>query len=259
MSNPVRIAVILGAGLGTRLGATGSHIPKGFLQLGARAIVEESISRLVRAGIERIIIVTGHQQRLYEELSDRAGGKVSTVHNPQFATCGTLYSLACARADLREDFLLLESDLIYEQRALSVLLDAGRDAVLLSGPTGAGDEVWVQTDNGRLIAMSKDRTALNEPVAGEFVGISRLSRDFFGALMDLTLPRLQRDPMLDYEVDGLVAAAAVSPLPCTIVDDLLWAEIDDEEHLQRARNETYPAIMLRDGAEPGPPPPTPIG
>jgi 2-aminoethylphosphonate-pyruvate transaminase len=248
MKNPARTAVILAAGRGTRLGQAGRDIPKGFLQLGAKAIVEESILRLERAGVERIIIVTGHQQRLYEQLADSAGSRVRTVHNPVFATCGSLYSLACARADLDDDFLLLESDLIYEQRALSILQDGGSDAVLLSGPTGAGDEIWVETVNGRLAAMSKNRDDLSGEVAGEFVGISRVSHDFFGLLMEDALPRLQADPMLEYEVDGLTPAAALAPLPCTLVKDLLWAEIDDEQHLERARRNVYPAIVLRDGS-----------
>ena len=247
MRDPARTAVILAAGRGTRLGQAGHDIPKGFLQLGAKAIVEESILRLERAGVERIIIVTGHQQRLYEELADRLGNRVRTVHNPIFATCGSLYSLACARADLDDDFLLLESDLIYEQRALSVLQDGGNNAVLLSGPTGAGDEVWVETVNGRLTAMSKNRDDLIGEATGEFVGISRVSHDFFGVLMDHALPRLQADPMLEYEVDGLTPAAALAPLPCTLVENLLWAEIDDEQHLRRARRNVYPAIVLRDG------------
>jgi len=249
----VRTAVILGAGCGTRLGATGSRIPKGFLQLGARAIVEESIERLQRAGVERIIIVTGHQQRRYEELADRMPALVRTIHNPRFATSGSLYSLACARADLRDDFLLLESDLIYEQRALTAVLGSGPDALLLSGPTGAGDEVWVRTRRDRLVAMSKDRDALDGPVTGELVGITRLSRDFFDVLMDLALARLRRNPMLEYEVDGLVPAAAAAPLPCILIEDLLWAEIDTEEHLQRARREVYPAIVMRDGVGSYPP------
>ena len=79
MSAPVRTAVILAAGRGTRLGEAGAEIPKGFIQLGAHAIVEESIVRLRHAGIERIIIVTGHQQQWYEAMVDRLGSFVRTV------------------------------------------------------------------------------------------------------------------------------------------------------------------------------------
>jgi choline kinase len=99
--------------------------------------------------------------------------------------------------------------------------------------------------------MSKDRRALGAEPVGEFVGITRLSRDLFALMMELALPRLADDPMLEYEVDGLVALAAAAPLPCTRIDDLLWAEIDDAGQLLRARTVTYPAIVRRDGPDPG--------
>ena len=54
----VQTAVILAAGMGTRLGKQGEFQPKGFLRLGEKSIIEESVARLQRAGIERIIIVT---------------------------------------------------------------------------------------------------------------------------------------------------------------------------------------------------------
>jgi len=56
-----------------------------------------------------------------------------------------MYSLYCARQLIDEAFLLLESDLIYEPRALHALLAVpDEDTVLLSGPTAAGDEVVLE-------------------------------------------------------------------------------------------------------------------
>ena len=71
-----------------------------------------------------------------------------------------------------EAFLLLESDLFYEERALdAVLACPDADVLLTSGPTGATDEVWVEASaDGRLVAMSKDDKDL-EHVTGELVGI----------------------------------------------------------------------------------------
>jgi 2-aminoethylphosphonate-pyruvate transaminase len=250
MAGRVKTAVILAAGMGTRLGETGKLMPKGFLQLDGRPIVEESIMRLEAAGIERVVIVTGYMRDRYEALADSYPGFVHTVHNPVFAKSGSLYSLACARADLTEDFLLLESDLIYEQRALESLQASGRGGLLISGPTGAGDEVWVASNGDLLCDMSKDRSCLDGQVAGELVGITRVSVNFFSVLMKYSLRSLHKDPMLEYEVDGLVPAARKHPLRCVLVSDLLWAEIDDESQLAEAQARIYPAIREKDG-EPG--------
>ena len=60
MSRALTCACILAAGSGLRLGEGGQGQPKAFIRLGARPIIEESIERLRRSGIERIVIVTGY-------------------------------------------------------------------------------------------------------------------------------------------------------------------------------------------------------
>src|SRR5262249_11163617 len=93
----VRTAVILGAGMGVRLAELGRAAPKGFLRLGARPIIAESLARLVATGIERVVIVTGHLGEFYENLARGSRGLVVTVENPRFHESGSLYSLCCAR------------------------------------------------------------------------------------------------------------------------------------------------------------------
>lgn len=243
----IRQAVILAAGLGLRLQEIGRAVPKGFLRLGERPIVEESLDRLAAAGIERVVIVTGHLRDFYEDLRLARRELVTTVHNPRFAESGSLFSLHQARALVPGDFLLVESDLIYEPRALRAALDFPTpDVVLLSGPTGAGDEVWVETRDGNLADMSKDRARLGPAIAGELVGISKISSELFAQLLAAG-ERLFRETLrVDYETEGLVQAARARPVPCHVVPDLLWAEIDDPVALERARREVYPRIVARE-------------
>ena len=117
-----RHAIILAAGMGTRLRPIGHHGPKGALVLHQRSIVEDSVQRLLHAGIERITLVTGYQADFYRSLADSMPAAINCVHNPEYADSGSMYSLYLAREQVDGDFLLLESDLIYEQRALSVVL-----------------------------------------------------------------------------------------------------------------------------------------
>jgi choline kinase len=244
----VSSAVILAAGMGTRLRGELEDRPKGFLEFGDRPIISESIERLAGAGIDDIIIVTGHCGAHYEKLAAESDGLVRTVHNDRYADSGSMYSLYCARDLIDADFLLLESDLIYEPRALAALLTHAADnAVLLSGPTHAGDEVYVETRDGQLIAMSKERTTLGE-VAGELVGISKVSADLFDVMKRISAAAFASSLHFDYETDCLVAAAAERAIVCPVVKDLVWGEIDDPTHLQRARNTVYPEILRRAGA-----------
>ena len=238
----IQTAAILAAGMGTRLESGLKDRPKGFLTLGARPIVEESVLRLQRAGIHSIVIVTGYRSEYYDQLAARYPGVIKTVRNQRFADSGSLYSLYQARAELTGPFLLLESDLIYEPRALAVLLEGPASACLLSGPTGAGDEVYVETRDGQLVSMSKKPNALGATPTGELVGISRISPDLLAVMLSFGETTFRSTLRVDYETDGLVAAARTQPVWCPLVADLLWAEIDDARHLERARSEVYPRL-----------------
>jgi len=239
--------VILAAGMGVRLESLGQRMPKGFLSLGNGPIVGESLERLLGAGIERIVIATGHQAERYEELARAHPGRVETAHNPRYADSGSLYSLWCARGALDEDVLLLESDLIYERRALVTLLEHPEpDVLLVSAPTGAHDAVWVEAPGGHLADMSKDRTRLGPEIAGELVGISKVSRAFLRAMLAFGERRFAETLKVDYELQGLVQAARVRPMRVHLAPGLVWGEIDDLAHLERARTTVYPELCRRD-------------
>jgi 2-aminoethylphosphonate-pyruvate transaminase len=168
--------------------------------------------------------------------------------NPRYADSGSMYSLYCAREAIEEGFLLLESDLIYEPRALTELLQhPAEDAILLSGPTGAGDEVYVSTHDGYLAGMSKNPDALGSDaeIAGELVGISKISGPLFRIMVRIAERAFAESLHYDYETDCLVAAGAERPVACPLVSDLVWAEIDDPSHLKRARDSVYPEIRRR--------------
>ncbi len=245
MTAAVAQAVILAAGMGTRLRGELQDRPKGFLALGDKPIVEESIDRLFAAGVNEVVIVTGHCADFYEELA-AGDGRVRTLHNWRYRDSGSMYSLFCAREAVAGDYLLLESDLIYEPRALETLLaQPSPDAILLSGPTGAGDEVYVSAPQGRLADMSKNAKALQQPPAGELVGISRISEALSAEMMAIAAEAFRESFFFDYETDCLVAAAQQRDIACPVVADLVWSEIDDPAHLARARAEIYPEILRR--------------
>lgn len=241
-------AVILAAGRGLRMKEAGLERPKGFIETGSLPIVEESVIRLSAAGIRRIVIVTGFLPGFYGELAERYPGLITLVHNPRFAESGSMYSLSLAGERIEAGFLLLESDLVYERRSLTEILgDPARDAILVSEPTGSGDEVHVEAgDDGLLRAMSKDRSRLGSNVVGELVGISKLSHACLCAMLRHAGEVFRTTLHLDYE-DALVAAAAAVPIHCHLAAGLAWSEIDDAGHLSRAREKIYPGIVAHDG------------
>ena len=99
-------------------------------------MISRSLESLKNEGIDRAVIVTGFQESLYHEhLQPQADiPEIKFVHSKQFEETGSMHSLFVAQNYLQEDFLLLESDLLYESRALPSVIDfEGPDVILASG------------------------------------------------------------------------------------------------------------------------------
>ena len=178
-------AVILAAGSGSRI-REHHTLPKGFLTLGNEPIIIESINKLKQHGIADILVVTGYRSDDYKSLLKNIP-QVSTLKNPHATSRGSLYSLYCAKDWIYEDCLILESDLLYDARAIEIICKAEQPTVVLvSGTTHSGDEVYVETNANLLINMSKQIDTLNkEHILGEFVGINKISLTDYRKLVAL--------------------------------------------------------------------------
>ena len=247
LGSPIRMAVILAAGMGLRLKERGKLMPKSCLCLGEKSIIEESILRLLGAGIQRIVIVTGHLAEHFEAMKARYGESVELIYNPHFADSGSMFSLYCARHCVDESFLLLEADLVYERRALTTCLEHPSDNVLLlAGFSNTSDEYFVETRNDQLMEISRNRERLGAEVRGEMVGICKISLSLFSLMLETAEERFRTTRHLGYEMDWLVSAARDVPITCPVVEDLVWCEIDDETQLAHARDRIYPVVSELD-------------
>lgn len=232
MSQVITKAVILAAGMGLRLKEMGEDMPKGFIRLGDSPIIEHSLKTLIACGIREIMIVTGHHGKRYEELAE-AYPEISTVENAEFATTGTMCSLGCARDFVDADFILLESDLVYDPAAITAILNAPHnDCLLLSGTTNAGDEVYVEAVENRVTELSKNRDQVKDSV-GEYVGIAKISKQLYDRLIQAA--SLDPNPKVSYDMDCLIKVASEHPIYFLRMDGLDWAEIDDLSQLKRAQ------------------------
>ena len=241
----IRQAVIMAGGLGSRLKEKTVSMPKGFIPLGGVPIVEQSVNKLIRAGVEEIIIGTGHGASWYEGLGARYSC-IRLAHNPDYRSTGSMGTLACCAPYIRGAFLLLESELVYDAIGLQVLInDTHANILLASGATASGDEVYLEADEqGFLKGHSKTRSALGA-IAGELVGITRLQKETLDRMREVMQVHRADDPKMDYETamtEVSTAASAPHKIFIRTIEPYLWREIDDASHLAMAEA-LYPRIQ----------------
>ena len=245
MRPSVTTAVILAAGLGSRLKDRTREKPKAFLEINGKSLIVRSIENLLSRGIQKIIIGTGYMNQYFDSLRD-VFPQVITMRNSEFASTGSMYTLFVLREVIDKPFLLLEGDLLYEPAALDNLLqDSVADIILGSDATHSGDEVYIQCSvDGFLQVMNKNKNALAH-VDAELIGISKLSLEGYHHMVAYAEEKyLQGIKDIHYE-DAFVGIAATRNITIKIVKDLAWCEIDDEQHLNRALSVVYPKILER--------------
>ncbi len=245
----IRQAVIMAGGLGSRLKGRTEAMPKGFIELGGEAIVRASIRKLVAAGVEEIIIGTGHCSEWYEKLADEMH-IITCVRNDEYAETGSMGTLLRCAEKVKSDFLLLESDLIYDSAGLFALINEQRPNVLLaSGATASGDEVYLEADaDGNLVRHSKKKNDLSG-IYGELVGISKLTKNTLGAMVAYCTAHITDEPRMEYETAMSAVSAASEPgdkIGILKQNDYAWREIDDESHLAMAAEKVFPVILQRE-------------
>ena len=242
MAKRIDTAVILAAGSGIRLRPHTYNIPKGFVEIEGQTLIERSLTILQDHGIKNIIIGCGHLSQMYEDIQEKYG--FSVYKNTAYTKSGSLYTLVLAEELIESDFLVLESDIMYEPRSIAALVEAEEENLILaSGETRSNDEVYIEADsNMKFVTLNKDINQVGK-VTGELVGISKVSKSALTALCDL----VRNDEQYihwDYE-RGFCQILEENPFFVKKIDDLVWCEIDDENHLKRAKELIYPKMVKK--------------
>jgi len=234
-------AVFLAAGLGSRLKGLSKGKPKGFLEIEGHSLIEFSVNKLLESGIKQFFFGTGYLSEAYEAFAEKYNAQC--IKNEIFADTGSMYTLYNMQNYIKNDFLLLEADLLYDKSGLITLInDQHSDVILASGKTHSGDEVFIEADSqNHLINMSKNASILKS-ISGELVGISKVSLPTYNKMCVFANTQFKHNPKLDYEY-VFVELAKTQELFVKKVEDYIWCEIDDENHYQRALEKVFPFIQ----------------
>lgn len=230
----VKTAVIMAAGLGTRFGKYTELIPKGFVEYKSKSMVLRSIDTLIECGIERIIIGTGWHKESYEALMDKYP-QIECVYSPRYAETNSMYTLYnCREAIGCDDFILLESDIIFEKKAITSLIESSFDSAMLITPVFKfQDQYYVQmNDKCELIDCSTDKEKIHP--SGELVGAHKISNRFYKIMIEEYEKIVTEKPKLGYEFQLLDVSQRIIPMNVLRIENLQWYEIDDEQDLSFA-------------------------
>jgi len=132
----VTTALLLAAGIGSRLYPLTQNEPKCLTMINGMSILERLIYNLNQHGFKRLVVITGHlENHIRDFLGNQVGDiTIDYIFSPVYKTTNNIYSLWMAREVINEPFLLLESDLVFDESLLDTMLYPGRIAVAKMQP-----------------------------------------------------------------------------------------------------------------------------
>ncbi len=141
----VNTALLLAAGTGSRLYPLTHNAPKCLTIVNGMSILERMLINLNQHGFKRLVVVTGHlENHIKDFLGNQAGDiKIEYIFSPLYKTTNNIYSLWMARKAIREPFLLLESDLVFDESLLGDMLYPDRLAAAKMQPWMNGTSVTI--------------------------------------------------------------------------------------------------------------------
>ena len=127
-------AIILAAGMGKRLKDLTRNNTKCMIEVNGETLIERMLRQIDRLRLSKIVVVVGYEgQKLIDYVrSLNVQTPISFIENPIYDKTNNIYSLALAKEWLvKEDSLLFESDLIFEDAVLDALINDPRETLAL--------------------------------------------------------------------------------------------------------------------------------
>jgi choline kinase len=241
-------AIILAAGYGRRLG---QKAPKCLLQVGGRSLLERHLRLLRHAGVDDVVIAVGYEPVQIAAEIDRLAWtpRPRYLLNERFELGSVLTAQICAPALLEGgDVLLMDADVLYDQRMLALLTaDAHADRLLQDRGFVPGDEpVKLCTRNGRPVELHK-RVAegLEYDAVGESVGFFRFSEGTARRFVDIVQNYVDTDRADQPHEEAVRDLLLERPAAFHTADatGLPWLEIDFPADVARARDQILPQLQ----------------
>lgn len=128
-------AVILAAGMGKRLKELTKNNTKCMVEVNGEKLIDRVLRQLDKQNLSKIVLVVGYEgQKLIDHISTLSDikTKIEFIDNPIYDKTNNIYSLWLAKDELlSDDTLLLESDLIFEDKVLENLINDPCDTIAL--------------------------------------------------------------------------------------------------------------------------------
>ena len=231
--------------MGKRLGEFTKENTKCMVKMNGECIIDRLLKQLSRLNLERVVIVVGYESgKLIEHIGDRYSDclNIEYVENAIYDKTNNIYSLALAKEHMQQDdTLLIESDLVFDDAMLQLLVDNEQPNLALV----AKYESWM---DGTVVCIDDDNCIVNFVPKAAFcfddvdryyktVNIYKFSKEFSSTKYVPFLEAYTKAVVNNEYYENVLRVITFlnsSDLKALPVGNEKWYEIDDKQDLDIA-------------------------
>jgi L-glutamine-phosphate cytidylyltransferase len=231
-----RTALLLAAGMGSRLAPLTDDVAKCLVGLSGISILERLIRTLGTYGFTRLVIVVGHEsESIQDYLGDQSGDiRIDYVESTCYKTTNNIYSLWLARDLIDEPVLLIESDLVFNESLLEEMLKPDRMAISRQLPWMNGTTVTLGAEGVSAFCLGE----MSRPDATHYktVNIYSFAKETWRAVCERLDSYIAAKRTGDYyeSVFAEMVAAGTLELEPVLFEANSWYEVDTLDDLAAA-------------------------
>jgi len=213
------------------------------LEVQGKSLLARMLTYLHQAGIKETILVVGYQADFVRKHIGQQWNsmEIQYIFNDDWATTNNVVSLAMATASLKQDFILLEGDLIFMWEAFKNMLGPNRIAVDRFQPYMDGTVVSIDEKGFTDRFYLKSTSGRPSNLTSYYKTVNIYSFDFKNYTSAI-VPRLQH--LIESGQDQVYYEQAIADaiddqdlkLECVLFSGTSWYEIDTEEDFNQAED-----------------------
>ena len=231
-------AVILAAGVGSRLKTLSGGKPKCLIEIGGKPIILHQLEALADHGVGPVVCVLGYKA---DEVREVIGQRATIVINERYEDTNSLYSLWLARDSVTGPFVLLNCDLLFDPDILDRLLEETGSALAYDSTSSRGrEQTKVAIRERKVVDIGKDLPAGS--AKGESLGLLKFDAEGGTAMMQMADHLMRDGHEKAWVMEATRAVCQMVPLVAVNIAGKPWTEIDFPHDLDVARREVWPAI-----------------
>jgi choline kinase len=227
-------ALILAAGLGTRLAPITNDRPKSLVPVNGQPILLKQIDNLHKNGIDNITIISGYMADILKKTVHEKYPEIKIIESIDYAKTNNMYSAYLGRKEVENNaFIMMNADVFFDATVITALMKCDApNAIVTDIGTYLEESMKVVEKNGRLVEISKAIT--QEQALGSSIDVYKFSAQagntFFKKCEEYIVERKELKMWSEVALNDILGEIkfAVCPL------DGRWLEIDTHEDLLAA-------------------------